>query len=280
MIKAAFFDIDGTLLTSQGNISKSTFQAVAKLREQGIKCFIASGRGPFSAEELIGQIPMDGYVLYNGQIVFTQTEGVYQHPFTKETLTKLAQFGDRGERQMIFGSRKNFYGSQSMKMGQTKWLKKVYQALPKGLSPRKINEILKKNPLYRKQETPFSELPLFNTPIYQCILMSPLEEHEKLVETFPDCTITRSNPFSVDIIPAGGSKLVGIKQLVAHYGITLEETIAFGDSWNDVEMLAGVGMGVAMGNGMPDVQEIADYVTSSNDDNGIYQALISLNVIK
>ena len=98
--------------------------------------------------------------------------------------------------------------------------------------------------------------------------------------SLPECTITRSNPFSVDIIPKGGSKIEGIKEALKFYDIKLEEAIAFGDSWNDLEMLEGIGIGVAMGNGNEDIKGQADYVTDTNDLDGIYKALVHFKVIK
>ena len=67
--------------------------------------------------------------------------------------------------------------------------------------------------------------------------------------------------------------------VIAHFGIKLEETMAFGDGGNDIDMLKHAGIGVAMGNAGDNVKEIADYITTSVDDDGITNALKHFNVI-
>lgn len=280
MIKAAFFDIDGTLLTSNAEVLPSTLNAIEKLHQNGIICCIASGRGPKRIKSLIGDIPMDVYILYNGQIVFSHDTGIYEHYFSKETLEKLATFGDQENRQLVFGGRKDFYGSRSMRMGQRRLIKQLYHYLPDKLSVKDLEKILEKWQILPKNDHKFMNLPIFSQPIYQCVLLSPESETNRLVHMFPECHFTRSNPYSVDIIPKGGSKIEGIKKALQHYGIKQEETIAFGDSWNDTEMLREVGIGVAMGNSSEDIKELADYVTDTNDNDGIMKALKNLKIIR
>lgn len=280
MIKAAFFDIDGTLLDSSGEVLESTKRAIEKLHQEQVICCIASGRGPKSISRLIGQLPMDAYVLFNGQIVFSHETGIYQHYFEKETVERLAAFGDEENRQMIFGGRKDFFGSQSMQFGQRKWMKQIYHLLPDKFSAKELQSLLKKWQIFPKKEHKFMTLPIFDQPIYQAVLLSPESEQERLESLFPECHFTRSNPYSVDVIPKGGSKMVGIRETLKHYQIDPSEAIAFGDSWNDTEMLSEIGIGVAMGNANEDIKELADYVTETNDKDGIYHALKHFKVIR
>ncbi|MBO0477384.1 Cof-type HAD-IIB family hydrolase [Vagococcus sp. DIV0080] len=280
MIKAAFFDIDGTLLSSNGEVLASTKRAIEKLHQEDVLCCIASGRGPKSIQSLIGQLPMDAYVLYNGQICFSHEVGIFENPFSHETLRRLAEFGDNENKQMIFGSRKEFYGSQSMQLGQRKLIKHLYHLLPDQVSAKELEKWLKKWQILPQKENKFMSLPIFDRPVYQCVMLSPESEQERLEALFPDCKFTRSNPYSVDIIPQGGSKIVGIHKVLEHYELDVHEAIAFGDSWNDLEMLKGIGIGVAMGNAPDDVKEEADYVTETNDRDGIYQALVHHQVIR
>lgn len=280
MIKAAFFDIDGTLLTSDAEVLPSTSRAIEKLHQNDIICCIASGRGPKRIRSLVGDLPMDAYILYNGQIVFSHDAGIYEHYFTQETLERLAMFGDEENRQMIFGGRKSFYGSQSMRMGQRRLIKQLYHYFPEKVSAKELEKILKKWQIFPKADNRFMSLPIFSQPIYQCVLLSPESETKRLEEMFPDCHFTRSNPYSVDVIPKGGSKIVGIQKTLEYYGIKQEEAIAFGDSWNDTEMLKEVGIGVAMGNANEDIKELADYITDTNNNDGIMKALQELKIIR
>ena len=89
----------------------------------------------------------------------------------------------------------------------------------------------------------------------------------------PNCHAARWNDRGVDLILNDGGKVAGIRYVLEQEGIRPEECIAFGDAENDIDMLSYVGIGVAMGNAQEPVKEIADYVTSDVDDDGIKKAL-------
>ena len=82
-----------------------------------------------------------------------------------------------------------------------------------------------------------------------------------------------------DIVPAGGSKQAGMKKILEYYGIRNEECMAFGDGGNDIPMLQYAGIGVAMGNARPEVQQVANFVTRSVDDDGILFALKHFGIL-
>ncbi|AQP54374.1 hypothetical protein CBF34_01830 [Vagococcus penaei] len=280
MIKAVFFDIDGTLLTSKSKVLPSTLRAIEKLHQQGIICGIASGRGPATLDDLIHHLPIDCYVLYNGQLVFSHDKGIYERIFTREVLEKLIALGDEEERQIVFGSRKKYYGSLSMRLGQRKLIKKIYQKLPKSITTKELHRLLKEKLVIPQKADYFKNMSLLSKPIYQCVLLSPESEADQLAARLPECTITRSNPYSVDIIPKGGSKLIGIQKAIDYYGIDMSEVAVFGDNWNDCEMLQGAGIGIVMGNAPKEVQAFGDFVTLANDYNGIDYALKELQIIR
>ncbi|MNJ71697.1 putative bifunctional phosphatase/peptidyl-prolyl cis-trans isomerase [compost metagenome] len=90
---------------------------------------------------------------------------------------------------------------------------------------------------------------------------------------FTGLHFVRWHPFSLDVLPGGGSKANGIAQLIGRLGFTPEEAYAFGDNLNDVEMLRYVGHSVAMGNAPDSVKQIAQYVTTDVDQDGIANGL-------
>lgn len=111
-------------------------------------------------------------------------------------------------------------------------------------------------------------------------MLSPESEKEKLKQKLPSCDFKRSNAYSVDIVPKKGSKMKGIHEFLAYEGIAIEEAMAFGDHENDIEMLKGVGIGVAMGNAQQVAKTAANYVTVSNNEDGIAQALKHYGIIE
>ena len=113
--------------------------------------------------------------------------------------------------------------------------------------------------------------------IYQAIAY--VDEKVTLAELEDCCKLTRWSDFAVDIIAKKGGKVAGIQAFLEKYGISREETMAFGDGENDMEMLEFVQVGVAMGNAEDCVKKIADYVTDTVDDDGIEKALIDLGLL-
>lgn len=97
--------------------------------------------------------------------------------------------------------------------------------------------------------------------------------------SMPNSLAARWSPYFADVVAKGCTKAVGIDRIIEHYGIALEETMAFGDGGNDIAMLQHVGVGVAMGNAMDDVKASADYVTTSVDEDGIAVALRHFGLI-
>ena len=110
-------------------------------------------------------------------------------------------------------------------------------------------------------------------------MVATVGETQDIEEKFPHVKITRSSPYSADIISADQSKLKGIAHLGEVFGFELSEVMAFGDSENDLEMLSGVGIGVAMGNGEDELKDQATHVTDTNNQNGIAKALSHYGLI-
>ena len=121
-----------------------------------------------------------------------------------------------------------------------------------------------------------------NQPVYQYLLyIDPAEEAalNDSGELGRDYHAMRWHPFSVDLLHADGSKARGIKRVCEALGVPLDETMAFGDGLNDVEMFKTVGYGVAMGDAVPELRALAQYQTGTVEEDGIYNALQHLGII-
>ena len=99
------------------------------------------------------------------------------------------------------------------------------------------------------------------------------EEAKAMEQAFPELQLRMfSVNYGADIIEKGISKAEGLKKLCAYYGLEMSDVYAFGDSYNDSEMLEEAGVGIAMGNAKEELKEIADYITSPIDQDGIWNA--------
>ena len=249
MIKAIFFDIDGTLVSFKTHkISDQVISDMYRLKEKGIKLFIASGRHYMVMDNLC-DFPFDGYVCMNGALVIMDGKQIYAHPIGRELASEVIERCEsRSLPAVVFSI--DSYGISK----KTERTEKAFKM---------IN--LKNVPVVPLSETDPSKICQFT--IFED------EEHEAvLTAELEGIATSRWFPDFFDVNPAGLSKAEGIEKILGIIGASREETIAFGDGGNDVEMLEYAGTGVAMGNAMDEVKSKADYVTLSVDEDGISHA--------
>ena len=249
MIKAIFFDVDGTLFShNQKKIPDSTMEALWKLKQQGIKVVVTTGRHMSELEELtLLDFPYDGFITVNGSICLDEHRDLfYIQPIEGLDRAKLLQMFSEKEIPVILVEKDDMY----------------------------INFV---NDNVRKaQEDISSEIPQMkaysgNDIVMACIYVKTVSEGA--LDIFQTLNITRWNKRAVDVIPFNSGKTKGIEKFLEKYQITKEETMAFGDAENDMDMLQFCHIGVAMGNASDEVKAAADYVTEDVDSNGIPKAL-------
>lgn len=279
VIKAIFFDLDGTLLTNRSKVLPSTKRAIEEAQAQGILCGIATARSPVKLKKLIKQLHLDMFVMYNGQLVYTPTELVVDRPFQEDELAEVIVFANKRRRQVLFEGREKLAGSYIVRLSLSRKVKWLVGFLPQKFPVIRMKRAFQRFNFIRPFKS-YWQLPILQDPIYQVVILAAVEETPKLIRKMPLSDLKRSNPYLIEIIPKGGSKFQGIQAFLAKYNIALSETMAFGDHLNDIEMLEGVGIGVAMGNAQAELKAHADYVTTSNQKDGIASALTHFQVIR
>lgn len=251
MIKAIFFDVDGTLLSHKTKqVPKSAREGLSRLRQQGIKIYLSTGRHMMELNRMpVSEIKFDGYVTLNGQLCLNSDQKVlYDAPFDIEVTEKLAEMFRKKEMPLVFVEKKRIY----------------------------INFV---NDLVRKAQKEIStKVPSVqeygNEPVYQATTYLRQEEEKKFEYILPKgCSFARWSRNGVDIISETGGKVAGIRHIQKFLGISREEIMAFGDAGNDIEMLKYAGIGVAMGNAGENVKKAADFVTDDIDKDGVWKAL-------
>ena len=277
-VKAVFFDIDGTLVNDRKSVLKSTKDAIKIVKEQGVLVGVATGRGPFFVKDLMEDLNLDFAVTYNGQYIFTKDKVLFTSPISKLHLRQLITYAKKEGKEIALGTKDAMVGSKIMSFGMGSFSQRISRFVPSVLTrtvSHSFNRLVSKVVPQKEEDL----LYLMNQPIYQVLMLMTPEESEKAAADFDDLKLTRSNPFAVDIINRGNSKLEGIRRVGKEYGFDLNQVMAFGDSDNDLEMLAGVGMSVAMGNGSSSVKEVAKHITTSNQQDGIHKALEHFGVL-
>lgn len=255
MIKAVFFDVDGTLVSfRQKFLSDRVLADLAALRARGIRVFLSTGRALQDLERtgMLRGAEFDGYVTLGGQFC-CDGEGT---PFRDEPIGR----SDLRGAYEVF--RVNPELAAIMEGNGESYLTQINDRV------REIYEFLHTEPY------PVRPLEwLLEGKIYQLAPFVDPGEEEALITAMPGCMHTRWHPKGIDILSKNGGKGVGIQAVLERYGLHREEIMAFGDGENDMSMLALAGIGVAMGNGEEQVKAMADYVTGTVEEDGVSQAL-------
>lgn len=278
MHKIVFFDIDGTLLTERKRIPASAKRAIEQLKAKGIIPAVATGRPPFRIDQILSELGIQSYVTMNGQYVVSKKEMIFQNPLAVDSVKRLALSAQKHRQGIAFCGSDEILGNSMTTIGQSGLMKKVIQHSP--IAPPKF--LIKAISHYAgasKTSKPVLVDYYENRVIYQCILHAPEKYDAYYQDQFPDLHFTRWNPYSVDVVSKEMSKAVGIQKLIEHLGISIEETVAFGDGLNDIEMLKAVGIGVAMRNGRKETIEAADLVTDTPEKDGILKGLQQLELL-
>lgn len=254
-------DIDGTLTNSKKEITPKTKEAIGELQRKGIAVVLATGRPTPGVETLVKELEFErfgGYVLsYNGgQIINCQTsEKIYEKVLPESSISELYDLSKEYDLTIISYED----GKVIMEKKQDKYVE---------LEAR-INKI------GIKQIENFKEYVDF--PVVKC-LMTADGEHLEKVETiaqdrFPELSIYRSEPFFLEAMAKNVDKAASLERLLNYLDMTRDEMVACGDGFNDLSMIEYAGMGVAMENAQPEVKEVADYITLSNDRDGIVHVI-------
>ena len=251
---ALFFDIDGTLVSFQTHqIPPSTILALTQAKANGHRVFIATGRPPLIITNL-GAIEhlIDGYITINGALCFIGPDVVSCKDIPKEAvLTVVNDAKEKNYGLIVVGERDVAVLDPQ---GEVDRLFRGKLAVENLNQAKPLDGVLQQRIL---QLTPFFK------EAYEPDLMARI----------PTCTSGRWNPDFTDITAKGADKGEGIKTLAKHLGLDIRYTMAFGDGGNDASMIKTAGIGVAMGNAIEALKNVAHYTTSSVDDDGILKAL-------
>ncbi|WP_040950590.1 Cof-type HAD-IIB family hydrolase [Gorillibacterium massiliense] len=258
MYKLIAIDIDDTLINDEKAVTPATKKALEEAVEAGIIVTLATGRAYASAQAIARQIGLNVPIItYQGALIknLLDEQVLYERYVPKEAAEKLLQYCVEHDLHL-----------------QTYIDDKLYT--------REDNEkivaycALNRTPYYIEPD--FAKVIAKPTPKL-LIIDEPalLDEIAPILRELlgPKVHITKSKPNFLEIMHHEGTKGHALVHLAQHFGCSMDETIAAGDSWNDHEMLEAAGLGVAMGNAIPALKEIADYVTASNNEDGIKQVI-------
>lgn len=256
-IKAVFFDIDGTLVSFKSHtVPESARRAIARLREQGVKVFIATGR-LMKHVAIVNDIEVDGYITVNGGYCITSAgEVIFESAFPRATVERVIDLSEQYGFDLNVMTHQDMYVSS---MGErVKKIASMINIMPTVADVRAIAA---------------------TQPVVQMCPYISRELEQEIMPLLPDCVGSRWIETFMDLNVRGVDKSLGIQQVMNYYGLTMAEAMAFGDGGNDLPMVRDATVGVAMGNACDELKAVADYITSSVDEDGVSRALEHFGLI-
>ena len=255
--KMIVLDLDDTLLKNDGTISGKTKKTLKKVQEDGIKVVLASGSPTFAIEPVANDFELEkygGYIIsYNGARIIEcrDKKELYAANITREEVQKLYQMSQEKDAYIQTYIGDNIIASQPNKFTDIeKQITGMEIIVPNDFSSYVQQEVVKVIVLQEPEK--LKELEKKWKPLIQ----------NKLYMTI-------SKPFFLEFMNLEVDKGKSILRLGKMLGIDAEEIIAIGDSYNDITMIQAAGLGVAMGNAVEAVKEIANYVTEDNEHDGV-----------
>lgn len=255
--KIVFFDIDGTILDDDKQIPQSTRKAIGALQESGVYTAIATGRGPDEMEWVCKELGINSYVGINGSYVIFNGKEVYLKQIEQEEVIQLAKTVENYDHSLAFVTHNDTWALHAGHPLIERCIKDLKMAYPRAEKELHINR-----------------------PVNQAIVYCEEKYDEMYRRAHPNLEFIRFHEVGMDAMPKGNSKAIGIEKMIQAAGFKRENTYAFGDGPNDLEMLSFVGYGIAMGNSVPELKVLADYVTTSNMDNGIWNACKQIGLLR
>ena len=255
MFKIIFSDIDGTLIHDALEVTPKTHQSLSDAVNSGVRFVPVSARMPEAIKPIIKdflpQVPM---ISYNGAFIQDENGQVIDScPMSPQAAQAICQYLEKEVPDVAW----NVYSGE-------KWL-----------SQNRMNKWISSEEKVVSLVSQESDLEAIGhlSEVHKLLLMGEPEKmvvlEEKLRELYPGLSIARSLPYYIEVMANGIQKGRAVNLLADHYGVDMSETLAFGDNFNDIDMLEAAGEAYVMANALKEVKERIGHVTANHNHDGI-----------
>ncbi len=265
--KLVAIDCDNTLLNSKGHIPPENKKIIQTLKSKGIEFVIATGRNDLLVSDYINELDIKAPVIgCNGASIRNLNESnlLSFNPISKKSLKLIFDYCSNNEIPFkAFTMKKGFAND---KVAVEQGLKQILSSYTKELSKNISYEYTTDTKYLIETQEIIKVVIVNNNPDY-------IKKYQNDIKKIEGIEICRSARNCLDIMASGVSKGNALKKYANMLKIPPEQTVAFGDSENDLSMIEFAGMGVAMENGEDGIKKSANMITCSNDDCGVAKAL-------
>lgn len=271
-----FLDVDGTLVDYDLNLPASAVDAIHRVRANGHKVYICTGRSEAEVYDDIRDIGLDGMIGGNGAYVKSGDTVVLHQKISEEETRHIVDWLNARGLAFYLECNSGLYGSETFEEDAVPSIREYTNRKGRDGSRLTVRDV-------------FPDM-LFGENLYRndvnkvSFLLRSYQDHLDSVEEFPDLKAgtwggAGETALFGDLGVRGIDKGVAIDRLLLHLGADLKDTFAFGDAKVDIPMLEQCAVGVAMGNGGPEIKAMADYVTDAVEDDGLLHAFEHFGLI-
>lgn len=274
--KLIFIDIDGTLFNhKKDDIPESAKEAILNAKSKGHKIFLSTGRPYADIDKEILDLPLDGMIVSCGAVVYVENKPIYCKTYPQKELINLIQFMSNNNIGFsLDGIHKNYLSEEA------------FICLSGLMFKNNEDSELSRAMMAKNNCFPFEEMKEedLKEVVKISIFTKNKESCEKLFQKIPDSLTGfmyknhHLDLYNGEISIKGITKATGLKQIANYLNIPIEDTIAIGDSLNDLDILQAAGLSICMGNGADECKKVADFTTKDISDDGLAYALKHFNL--
>lgn len=268
-----FLDVDGTLVNYKGQLPSSAEQAIRQAQEKGHRVVMCTGRSRAEIPDQLWNIGLDGLIGGNGNYVEYHQKVLYHQTLTLEQCTRVVDWLHERQLEFYLESNNGLFASEQFREKSQPVMREYSKRKGKELEGEYVmHGMVFGGELYRADVNKIS------------FILSSYQDHLDSKAAFPDLVANTwggadQTALFGDLGVKDIDKAVAIRVLLDELNASIEDTIAFGDATIDIPMLQQCHIGVAMGNASEEVKRIADYVTSSVDEDGLWNAFQQLHLL-
>lgn len=274
--KSIFLDVDGTLVSGHATMNFKVAEAINRARQNGHYVFICTGRNKTGIKYELAKADFDGIIASAGSYIEIDNKVIHSVYFNKLLVDKISK---------VFDENNIYYNYECTDV--TYMSKKMVELFIGGVNFESGNIELEKMMQEEFKKFSIQDLSLYNNQdIHKiCFIATDQNDVERAKKQLGDDVnmvihdIFDATTINGELISKVDNKATAIKQVIDYLGIDKKDTIAFGDSMNDYEMINFVECGIAMGNACKELKEVASRVCRSVDEDGIYYEFIELGLI-
>ncbi|CAM3331455.1 Cof-type HAD-IIB family hydrolase [Streptococcus pluranimalium] len=278
MVKIIFLDVDGTLVDYDNRIPESAVKAIRLARDKGHKVYVCTGRSRAEMPPEIWDIGIDGMIGGNGSYVEDNEEVVMHQLISKEEARHIVDWLHSRGLEFYLESNNGLFASENFKEAARPVLREY--SLRKGKTEEEVKD--------QEAEDALHGL-IYGGELYRddlnkvSFILSDYQDHLDSIEEFPNLEAHTwggrgETALFGDLGVKDINKAHAVDVLLNHLGADRKDTIAFGDAKIDIPMLDYCQVGVSMGNGGPEILEMADMVTDDVEEDGLYNAFEELGL--